>query len=62
MFIYFNKLKFDKDKNFTLSFSDDDAIRNKKCFIKKNKDYFIISMDGYIELSNDVKNHLNTKK
>ena len=37
MFIYFNKLKFDKDKNFTLSFSDDDAIRNKKCFIKKKK-------------------------
>ena len=40
MFIYFNKLKFDKDKNFTLSFSDDDAIRNKKCFIKKKRLFY----------------------
>ena len=60
IFIYFNKLKFDKDKKFTLSFSDDDKI--KSVIFKKCNDYFIVSMDCYIKLSNDIKNHLNTKK
>ena len=28
IFIYFDKLRFDKDKKFTLSFSDDGKIRS----------------------------------
>ena len=53
IFIYFNKLKFDKDKKFTLEFSNDDGIT--EVLSKQSKDYFIISMDCFIELSNDVK-------
>ena len=34
-FIYFNKLKFNKDKKCTLSFSDDDEI--KGALFKKKK-------------------------
>ena len=48
VFVYSNKLKFDKNKRLTISFRDDDKI--KSVLFKKKKDYFIISMDCYIEL------------
>ena len=60
LFIYFNKLKFDKDEKFVLDFSSDDEIR--KILFRQSKYYFIISMDCFIELSNDVKSSTQYKK
>ena len=59
VFIYNNKLKFDKDKKFTLQFSNDDEIT--EVLLKQFKDYFI-SMDCFIELSNDVKRSTQYKR
>ena len=60
LFIYFNKLKFDKDEKFVLDFSSDDEIR--KILFRQSKYYFIISMDCFIELSNDAKSSTQYKK
>ena len=60
IFIYFNKLKFERDKKFTLEFSKDDKIT--EVLFKQSKDYFIISMDCFIKLSNDVKSSTQYKK
>ena len=59
IFIYNNKLKFDKYKKFTLQFSNDDEIT--EVLFKQFKDYFI-SMDCFIELSNDVKRSTQYKR
>ena len=53
IFIYYNNLSFDKNKRFTLEFSDDDLLGGV-FFSKKNKDYHITSMSCYIDLTVDV--------
>ena len=60
IFIYFDKLQFDKDKKFMLEFSKDDEIT--EVLFKQFKDYFIISMNSFIELSNDTKSSTQYKK
>ena len=52
VFIYFNELKFDSDKKFKTEFSNEDKIT--EVLFKKSKGYFKISMDCFIELSNDI--------
>ena len=53
IFLYFDKLTFDKDKNFTLEFSNDDNIT--EVLLKQSKDYSVINIDCFIELSSDIK-------
>ena len=60
IFIYFDKLQFDKDKKFMLEFSKDDEIT--EVLFKQFKDYFIISMNSFTELSNDAKSSTQYKK
>ena len=60
IFIYFDKLQFDKDKKFMLEFSNDDEIT--EVLFKQFKEYFIISMNSFIELSNDAKSSTQYKK
>ena len=60
IFISFDKLKFDKEKKFTLEFSNGDEIT--EVLFKQFKDYFIINMDYFIELSNDIKSSTQYKK
>ena len=52
-FIYFTKLKLGNDEKFKIEFSNDDEIT--EILFKKSKDYVIISMDCFIDLSNDIK-------
>ena len=60
IFIYFDKLQFDKDKKFMLEFSNDDEIT--EVLFKHFKEYFIIIMNSFIELSNDAKSSTQYKK
>ena len=60
IFIYFDKLQFDKDTKVMLEFSNDDEIT--EVLFKQFKDYFIISMNSFIELSNDAKSSTQYKK
>ena len=57
VFIYFNKVTFDKtdddSKTFTLSFSDGDALDG--VFFKKTNDYYITSMVCSITIEKDFK-------
>ena len=60
VFIYFCKLKFDSDKKFKIEFSNDDEIT--EILFKISKDYFIISVDCFIELSNGITKLSQFKK
>ena len=60
VFIYFNELKFDSDKKFKTEFSNEDKIT--EVLFKKSKGYFKISMDCFIELSNDITKLSQFKK
>ena len=52
IFIYYNNLNFDQDKNFTLEFSDSDKLDS--VILQKNKEYHIRSMPCYVDFTNDV--------
>ena len=52
VFIYYNNLSFDKNKRFTLEFSDGDLLES--VIFKKNKNYYITSMSCYVDLTVDV--------
>ena len=52
IFIYYNNLNFDQDKNFLLEFSDSDKLDD--VIFKNNKDYYITNMSCYIDLTVDV--------
>ena len=49
IFIYYNNLHFEQDKNFTLEFSDSDQIDG--VIFKTNKDFYITSMSCYIDVT-----------
>ena len=59
VFVYFNNLKSYSDKKFKIEFSNDDEIT--EVLRKKCKDYFI-SMDSFIELSNNITKSSQLKK
>ena len=52
IFIYYNNLHFEQDKNFTLEFSDSDQIDG--VIFKTNKDFYITSMSCYIDVTAHV--------
>ena len=52
IFIYYNNLNFEQDKNFLLEFSDSDKLDD--VIFKNNKDYYITNMSCYIDLTVDV--------
>lgn len=51
IFIYYNNLKSDQNKNFS-QFSDGDKLDG--LIFKKNKDYYIKNMSCYFDLAVDV--------
>ena len=52
IFIYYNNLNFEQDKNFLLEFSDSDKLDD--VIFKNNKDYYITNISCYIDLTVDV--------
>ena len=52
IFIYYENLNFDQDKNFLLEFSDSDKLDD--VIFKNNKDYYMTNMSCYIDLTVDV--------
>ena len=58
VFIYFDKITFDKTDNalktFTLSFSDGDALDG--VLFKKTNDYYITSMICSVTIEKDLQN------
>ena len=51
-FIYYNNLTFDDEKEFLIDFSDEDLLED--VVIEKNKDYYIMSMTRYVDLTVDI--------
>ena len=49
IFIYYNDLKTDKQKKFTINFSDEDLL--KDVVFRNNRDYYITSMTSYVDLT-----------
>ena len=52
IFIYYNDLKFDKHKKFTINFSHGESL--KGVVFRKNKDYYITSMTCYVDLTVNI--------
>ena len=52
IFIYYNNLNFEQDKNFLLEFSDSDKLDD--VIFKNNKDYYITNISCYTDLTVDV--------
>ena len=52
VFIYYNNLRFDQNKIFTLEFSYGDLLEG--VIFKKNKEYYITNMSCYVDLTVDV--------
>ena len=52
IFIYYNDLKFQDNKIFTIKFSDGDRL--DRVLFKKKKDYYLVSMSCFIEITNDL--------
>ena len=52
IFIYSNNLQFEDNKTLTINFSNDDRLQG--VLFKKNKDYYLTSMSGFIEIRNDL--------
>ena len=52
MFIYYNNLKFEENKTFTIGFSNEDRLQGK--MFRKAKDYYLTSMSCFIQLTNDL--------
>ena len=51
IFIYYNNLILAENKQFTLEFSDEDL---RQGIVKKNRDYFLMSMSSFIKVENDI--------
>ena len=51
-FIYNNNLKFQDNKIFTINFRDGDRLQG--VLVRKNRDYYLVSMSYFIEWSNDL--------
>ena len=51
-FIYYNNLIFNDEKEFLIDFSDEDLLED--VVIEKNKDYYIMSMTLYVDLTVDI--------
>ena len=51
-FIYYNNLIFDRNRRFKLEFTDDNLLEDVR--FRKNKDYYIIIMSYYVDLTVDV--------
>ena len=51
-FIYYNDLKFQDNKVFTIKFSDGGRLVG--VLFKKKKDYYLVSMSCFIEITNDL--------
>ena len=51
IFIYHNDLKFDKHKNFTINFSDEDSLKGIEI---QNRDYYITSITCYVDLTVNI--------
>ena len=51
IFIYYNDLKFQDNKIFTIEFSDGDRLDG---VLFKKKDYYLVSMSCFIEITNDL--------
>ena len=51
-FIYNNNLKFQDNKIFTINFRDGDRLQ--EVLVRKNRDYYLVSMSYFIEWSNDL--------
>ena len=52
VFIFYNNLKFEDNKKFTIEFSNDDRLQG--VMFLKNNDYYLTSMSCYIQLTNDL--------
>ena len=52
IFIYYNNLKFQENKIFTIEFDDGDQLDG--VLFKKKKDYYLVSMSCFIEITNDL--------
>ena len=52
IFIYYNDLKFQDNKTFTIEFSDGNRLDG--LLFKKKKDYYLVSMSCFIEITNDL--------
>ena len=52
IFIYNNNLNFDGNHRFILDFSDGDVLKGVN--FSKEKDYYLISMLCFIEVSNEI--------
>ena len=61
-FIYYNDLKFQDNKVFTIKFSDGGRLVG--VLFKKKKDYYLVSMSCFIEITNDLSKltHYNNIK
>ena len=51
IFIYYNDLKFQDNKIFTIEFSDGDRLDR---VLLKKKDYYLVSMSCFIEKTKDL--------
>ena len=51
IFIYYNELKFQDNKTFTIKFSDGDRL---DAVLLKKKNYYLVSMSCFIEITNDL--------
>ena len=58
IFIYYNDLKFQDNKIFTIEFSDGDQLDG--VLFKKKKDYYLISMSCFIKITNNFSKHTAT--
>ena len=52
IFIYYNNLKFEENKQFTLEFSNKDLLQG--IIFLKNRDYFLMSMSCFMEVENKI--------
>ena len=52
IFIYYDNLKFQDNKIFTIKFGNGDRLDG--VLFKKRKDYFLVSMSCFIEITNDL--------
>ena len=52
VFIFYNNLKFEDNKKFTIEFSNHDRLQGVMFW--KNNDYYLTSMSCYIQLMNDL--------
>ena len=63
IFIYYNDLKFQDNKIFIIKFSNGNRL--DRVLFKKKKDYYLVSMSCFIEITNDLSeltHYSNIKK